>query len=305
MGFIAEKVNEHLTNQIRQSAVHSNRASQIGHECTRYLVYERTRWQEKPLYDVGLQKIFSAGNLYERDTIQLLTDSGFVIEQQQRDYHMKGENISAHIDGKIMLNGAFKPFEAKSMSPFVYASVNCLNDMKNHKYNHVRRYPAQLQIYLFLAESEEGVWILRDRNNYDLKDIEVTLDYEYAEALLQKAKEIEGHIAAETLPDRVDYDDEGCGKCPYIHICLPEADRKGIDLIDDPELIERIDRWFELKPDKKEFDDLDKIIKKAIKGKASAIVGGYHITGKMVQNKGYTKEVAPFEYWRPTIKPIT
>jgi len=29
--------------------VHSNRASELGHECLRYLVYNRTRWQEKAL----------------------------------------------------------------------------------------------------------------------------------------------------------------------------------------------------------------------------------------------------------------
>jgi hypothetical protein len=45
--------------------VHSNRASELGHECLRYLVYNRTRWQEKALPSPNLMLKLAIGNAFE------------------------------------------------------------------------------------------------------------------------------------------------------------------------------------------------------------------------------------------------
>ena len=62
---IVEKVLESKEREIKQWPVNSNRASQLGHECVRYHVYERTRWQEKSLHGVGLQMVFDMGREIE------------------------------------------------------------------------------------------------------------------------------------------------------------------------------------------------------------------------------------------------
>ncbi len=62
-------------------------------------------------------------------------------------------------------------------------------------------------------------------------------------------------------------------------------------MIDDVEMAEALDRWDGLKPLKKEYDDLDKMIKGAFKEKSGLLVGEYLIDGKWIQTKeqNYTK----------------
>lgn len=297
---IIEKVNDFIKSEIKQWPVRSNRASELGHECLRYLVLNRTRWEEKTLHGARLQAIFDEGNLHEKAVLRLLEDSGFNITEQQRGFEWKEYQITGHIDAKLITNGNVIPLEIKSSSSFVWESLSDIKDLYNGKYHYLRKYPAQMTSYLLMDEKSEGLFIFKNKQTGELKEISMPIDYVLGAELLRKAEAINKHVAEDTLPDCIPWDEQICGDCGYVHICLPEVDRDALQIQTDPELEAKIERWFELKPSKSEYDGLDKEIKAQLKNQDKIVIGDYMITGKMVQKKGFSVNAS--EYWKCNIK---
>lgn len=298
---IIQPIVEMKTRRIKQWPVHTNRASNLGHPCERFLVYERTRWREKALHDVTLQFIFDEGNIHEAAVIRELQEAGFQIIEQQRAFEWKKYEITGHVDAKIKYDGGFIPIEIKSMSDWAWKSVNDLSDMHKSKSVYMRQYPAQMTLYLLMDEKEEGAFILKNKTTGLLKQIPVRLDYEYGETLIQKAERINTHVKAGTLPDRVDLSAGACEWCAYAQICLPERRHEGL-IINDPELEGKLDRRAALKALKDEYDELDKEIREAVKERPETVVGNWLLKGKWVDKKAYTVEAC--RYWQTTIKRI-
>ena len=63
-----------------------NRASEAGHPCVRFLVLARTKNELRGLHDVGLQRIFDLGNLYEDYLLRAMAGADLRITEQQRPY---------------------------------------------------------------------------------------------------------------------------------------------------------------------------------------------------------------------------
>lgn len=298
---IVQRVIESKARKIQMWPVKSNRASEMGHPCLRYLVYLRTRGEERPLHDIGLQFIFDEGNLHEAAVLRDLQNAGVQVVEQQRPFEWKKYNITGSIDAKIIDNGAVVPIEIKSFSDWNWKAINTAEDMFKSKAIYMQKYPAQLTLYLIMDEKEEGAFILKNKTNGMLKQIPMGLDFDYAESLVAKAERVNTHVQGETLPERIQYSDNICGTCSFAHICLPDVDRQAI-LIEDPELEHKLDRRWELKAAKDEFDDLDKEIRDALKEKAEAVIGSFAIKGKWVDKKEYTVQAS--RYWSMTIKKI-
>lgn len=283
---LIEKVVEAKKKKIRLHPTLSNRASQLGDPCERKLVFLRTRWQEATLPSVDLQFVFDEGNIQERATIRDLEDAGWQLIEQQRDYHYPEHQITAHLDAKVVLSETeAAPLEIKSMSPFVWVKVNSLQDMLQSKMAHLRKYPAQITLYLLLANAERGFLILKNKSTGQLKEIEVRLDYDYAESLLQKAQRINAHVAAGTIPPPIDWSESICGRCEFNHICLPEAKREALDLNDDPELLEQLTKRQALKAARDEYEQVDEEIKEKVKGKPKILCGDFLVTGRYQDRK--------------------
>ncbi len=299
---IIEKVNDYIKTQIEQWPVRSNRASELGHECLRYLVLNRTRWEEKILHGVNLQTIFNEGNLHEKAVLRLLEDAGFNVTEQARPFEWKEYGITGHIDCKIALNGMAIPAEIKSASPYMYDIINDIQDLYNGKYHYLRKYPAQLNLYLLMDDKPEGLFIFKNKQTGALKEIPMSVDYDLGEKLIKKAMAINMHVAEDTLPDCIPWDEQICGDCGYAHICLPEPKRDALEIKTDPELEAKVRKWFELKPYKSEYESLDKEIKSQLKSQDKIVIGDYFITGKMIQKKGFS--VAASEYWQCKIKQL-
>lgn len=283
---LIEKVRDEKQKKIRLYPTLSNRASQLGHPCERYLVFLRTRWQDASLPSVDLQFIFDEGNIQERAILRDLEDAGWQLIEQQRDYHYPEHQITAHVDAKVVLGPLeAAPIECKSMSPFIWVKVNSLQDMLQSKMAHLRKYPAQITLYLLLANAERGFLILKNKSTGQLKEIEVRLDYEYAESLLQKAQRINTHVAASTVPEPIDWSESICGRCEFNHICLPDAKREALDLNDDPELLEQLTKRQALKAARDEYEELDEEVKEKVKGKPKILCGDFLITGRYQDRK--------------------
>jgi len=296
---IVQRVIEAKAKKIKMWPVRSNRASEMGHPCDRYLVYLRTRGMERPLHDIGLQFIFDEGNLHEDAVLQTLHEAGIQIIEQQRSFEWKKYQITGSIDAKMLDDGKAIPIEIKSFSDWNWKATNTIEDMFKSKALYMKKYPAQLTLYLIMDEKEEGMFLLKNKTNGMLKQIQMKLDFDYAESLIKKAERINTHIQAETLPGQISYEDNICGVCPFGHICLPDVDHTAT-LIDDPEFEVMLDRRGDLKEAVSEYNELDKMIREKAKEKSEIICGKWQIKGKFVEKKAYS--IPASTYWQTTIK---
>jgi CRISPR/Cas system-associated exonuclease Cas4 (RecB family) len=284
---IVERILETKQAKIKQWPVNANRASELGHECLRYLVLNRTRWQEKTLHDARLQMIFDMGRMVEDLVYQDLREAGFSIVEQQRPFSWAKYQITGSIDFKLAIDGHVYPAEVKSASPHAFASINSAQDMLKHKYPYMRRYPAQLTLYLLMDGKDKGVFLFKNKSTGELKEIWLDLDYDFGESLIKKAEAINKHVAEGTLPDPVEYKEDVCGECTFTHICLPDRIGKEVEVSGDVELLELVTRYETLKTGAKEFDEVDKRISEIVKGREKILVGDYFIEGKWQERTSY------------------
>lgn len=294
---LVEKIIERKQAKIRLRPCHTNRASSLGHPCERKLVFDRTRWEEATLHDVGLQFIFDEGHVQEQQVLKDLADAGVQVIEQQRDYEWREFQITAHLDGKALVPDAVT-LEIKSMNPYTFTQIGTAQDIIQSHKHYIRAYAAQAQIYMLLSNSPRAVFIFKNKSTGQLKEIWMELDYQFAEELLQKATRINAHVEAKTIPEPIAWQEDVCGRCAYAHICLPEARREALDLTNDPELEVKLKRRFELAPLRKEYEELDEEIKATVKEKAKVLCGDFLITGKWIAPKGKPK------YWKSDIQKL-
>jgi CRISPR/Cas system-associated exonuclease Cas4 (RecB family) len=299
-------VREKLEQRRRVSPCHSNRASQIGHPCIRFLYFCRANWEERKLPETTLLYIFGEGNLHEDAIIRRLQDAGWEISQQQRDFATKdGTNITGHIDGFItiiQLNDIY-PLEAKSMSSHIWPKINSQEDMKNSVHTWVRGYPAQLNLYMYLANKDAGVFYLKNKATGEGKSIWMTLDYDLAEECLRKAEAVNKALEEKKAPPRIPYNPELCNGCDFEHICLPPGEaREGLLIEHEPVIAELLQRREELEAMSREFDKLDKEIKTYAKKRDAELlnIGDYLIEKKT--STYMSKPTEAKETTRTTIK---
>jgi len=309
---IVERVIDNKARGIKQWPVRSNRASSLGHPCTRYLVFERTKWNEKVLHGPSLQMIFDLGNDIEDRVLRDLHDAGFEILEQQRAFEWKEYDITGRIDAKLQIGRAVYPLEIKSMSPFVFDKINTVQDMLNHKYHYVRSYPAQMTLYLLMDNKEAGFFILKNKTSGAMKEIEINLDYELGEKLLQKADIINMHVRRNTLPNPIEWDDNVCSECGYLHICNPVRIGKEVEIADDDELLDLLIKRESLQQYANEFEEIDGILKERLEGKDKLLIGDYYVTGSWRKTTRYEvpKEIkdqykTEAQYWVRKIQKIT
>ena len=309
---IVERVIDQKAREIKQWPVRSNRASSLGHPCTRYLTFERTHWQEKVLHGPSLQMVFDIGNDVEDRVLRDLKDAGFTVIEQQRAFEWAKYGITGHIDAKIQIGATVYPIEVKSMSPFVFDRTNTVADMLNSKYHYMRSYPAQMTLYLLMDNKEAGFFILKNKSTGAMKEIEVNLDYELGEKLLQKAETINRHVEAGTLPDPIEWDDNVCSECGYLHICNPVRTGTEVDIVDDEELLELLIKRESLQQYAKEFDEIDSILKERLEGRDKLLIGDYYVTGSWRKTTRYEvpKDIkdqykTEAQYWVRKIAKVT
>jgi len=284
---IVEQVLAAKKAKIKQWPVNANQASQLGHECLRYLVLHRTRWQEKTLHDARLQMIFDMGQTIEDATYRDLREAGITIVEQQRPFAWPKYQITGKIDCKLAINGGVYPCEIKSAAPHPFESINSIEDMLRHKYPYMRRYPAQLCLYMLMDNKDKGLFLFKQKSTGELKEVWMELDYTFAESLVQKAEAINAHVAAGTLPEPMEYQDNVCSECPYAHICMPDRIGTEVDVVDDTELLELLSEHETLKPGAKRYDEVDKRITELVTGREKVLAGDFFVEGRWQQRKSY------------------
>lgn len=312
---LVSKLDEQTAKKIKQYPHPNNRASEVGHPCVRFLVLSRLHPELKTLHDVGLQRIFDEGNLHEDAVLRELQGAGFKLVEQQRPFEWPKFKLSGRIDARISLNGALLPLEIKSCSPNVFPAIKQTEpeDMVKSKYIWVRRYPAQLLMYMIMSGESTGIILFKNKTTgekcqkvFELHDENLN----YAESILKKLEEVNDLVERKELPP-VEMCEE-CKGCGFAKTsCFPGQDYgPGFDFIADDVLETKLVRWEETKEAAKEHKELDKELKDHFKGK-TAIVGDFMIESKEHERKNYKVPSEIKEqyleistYWRTKIEKL-
>jgi hypothetical protein len=282
---IPEILDERAAKRIKSWPHVSNRASEAGHPCARFLVLARTDNDKRELHDIRLQRIFDLGNILEDAALREISEAGVRVVEQQRAFEWPKFQLTGRVDGLLSVNGTAPiPLEIKSSSPNVLRAVADMapSDMITSKYSWIRKYPAQLLMYMLFQNVEMGVMLFLNKLTWEKCWKLFILDgpmLDYAESILKKLEAVNAHIAAGTKPEAKFIDD--CKGCPFAKTaCFVGMDYgPGIDITTDPETEGKLARREELKPAADEFEDLDKEIKDAFKGR-TAVVGAWMIESK-------------------------
>lgn len=300
---VVEKILKEKEKKLTVYPVKSNQASQLGHPCLRYLVHNRLDWDKKEKPTLRLQLIFDEGGNQEQLVIRDMIEAGIKIEELQKYFEWKEYQITGKIDGFIRNEKHLIPFEIKSMHPFTFNSIKTIEDFQKKEY--LKRYIAQLNLYLLMSNKEFGIFILKNKSTGELKQIELELDYELGEELLQKAEKINKYVEEKKYPEPIEYNEELCGFCVFKKLCPVTKPKSESEIIEDIELQQNLERWYELKNLVKEYNELDKRIKSKLKEKTNIKVGNFYIEGKWIESTKYKipedikKEYAEkYKYWK-------
>jgi len=238
----------------------------------------------------------------EEQALREIKEAGFEVVEQQRPYSWPELQLNGHIDGKVRINGELYPLEIKSINPYDFVKVGGTNDFIRSDKIWLRKYPAQIMLYLLMEGAERGILYLKNALTWEPKTIWVDLDYNYTDRIIKKLEEVNRHIENGTLPEGIN-DADICPDCPFFHLCLPELYGEELPIQDDSELEAILMEWESLKPAYSRYQELDKELKKRLEGVEKAIIGEWLITGKYVERKGYTVE--PGIYWQRKIRRLS
>src|SRR5262245_8005025 len=233
----------------KQHPVTGNRASQLGGDCERELVYLRTRWQEAAPPPLDLQILFQEGEKHEREILIELQRAGIQVIEQQASLEWRALKITGHIDATVVWEGESIPIDVKSMADHTWSSI-FREGSRVYAWEEVegaflrkpwlRKYLGQVTLYSLLKSCELGILLCVNKGTGALAQVTVKLDYDYAESLLRRAERINAHVEAGTLPERIPFDEEVCPRCPFFALCLPDCQGKEPIAFLEDETVERL-----------------------------------------------------------------
>jgi len=316
-----------LQSKKRAFPSHVNRVSAMDDPCLRRLYYRRMAWDKASETPDSLQGIFETGNILEPVIERIVSEVGHASTPRWRivgsqtptnDALLKEHQISGSIDGFLQVE-TFRTKEVseeeskawttwdtvavtdiKTMSPNIYAQINCYADLG--KYPWTRGYRGQLQLYA-LAHNLEQCFILavNKSNLYDMKLIGFGVDMEYMDGLLAKAKAVNAAIAIETPPQGVN-DPEICQRCQWLAYCAPSITTGGnLEVIDNSELEAVLNRLDELDEVASEYADLEKTRDNMLTKGKDISCGRFMVTWKEITVNRKPTEASVSTQWRKKI----
>ena len=253
----------------RKYPVRSNRASELGHPCERYLTYQRLHWDKAEPKPASLMRVFNEGK-YQGESIKAtLREMGFVIREEELNFPPNSWNIGGRIDAKIGFNEReMFVAELKSCSPFIFPKLDA--DYIRHPFDpkhwYLRNYYAQMQLYLFLDTTtykdrpQEGLFVLKNKTSGEVKLVPITLDMDFADWLIERVERVNLAVAKqELLPPNIN---PSCNECPYKTLCLPAIESDGcLTAEQNKELDDLLTRRDALRTSRDEYNALDDAVK--------------------------------------------
>lgn len=278
----------------RVTAQHVNRASQGGIVCARRLLWHRTNWERAKLPDVGLQRRFSLGNVFEGVVVDWLAAAGLQLLQRQRDLSWPAYELTGHIDGILAFTDPVQDqieqaiLEVKSCSPFVFAKVQkCRTAAElvtaGANSDYLMGYVTQAGIYTFLMSIRWAILLFIDKSSGETHSILIDgLEpkvLEMVEAHLKRLERVNkaAHAGADIEAEPGEY----CQRCPFLGSCAPkQAFGEGIQIVSDETLMEAVATRMANAEAAKAFEAADAIVKKGITTPGDRIVGDWLVKTK-------------------------
>ena len=275
--------------------------SSIGHPCDRALVWRMTKGETQELHSHVLQSIFDQGNELQPIIQRRLEALGFTVQgegDRSRQYKIKGTVISGRPDGKLIAyrGEKYRPapvVEMKSMSSYQFERHRSVDDLRKSSSHWTRNYYAQGQLYAFLEDVPNGVYVLMDKTLGLLRLIPFELDFGYVENLLQRVERLQPLVDQGVDPDPIPYDWSICGGCGFNTQCYPPRDYgEGTAVLTEDAFIEALEERERLKPSRDGYEEADRAIKARLKrdGIRSAVAGPFAIEATERKVTGYTVE---------------
>jgi hypothetical protein len=274
---VEAQVKKHTASATRIWAPQMTPATDLGYRCERRIVYLRTLPDKAECVSVELDSIFEEGRLHQTDVRRELAELGFEVVEAETNFRDANLEISGTIDGKIAVSGDHHapriPLEIKSTMGEAPSTVEAWRAGVGL----VQRYYAQIQIYLYLTSSPEGIGLWKNKATGLWSTCAAPLDYEYAETLLRRAESVRDHVRARTLPDRI-LDRSECNGCPWANtVCLPaDAAVDPMLLVEDAALLAQLIEREAVKPASDRYNKIDDEVKARFKLTAGSrfVVGG-------------------------------
>lgn len=295
--FMAKQEHE-LASRIQTYQAMSNNVSAIGHPCTRYLVYKRTRGDEGTPISTDLQSLFDEGNSQEVTTTQRIQNLGYRYERGQEsfgwpEYQIRGKIDGVAIkvvDGKVVGKWAA---EIKKVMSYTWEKLNVWQDLFDSHWHY--RWLVQLQLAIHHVATkpgfdDAGVIFLKNSDKNLIKPIAVPKQESIIREAFEKAKTINEHMMLKTEPDRIDYTLGICKGCEFSSICCPDEQFMAGENIQSKDFIEKLKTRERLYRGAKEYERLDKDIKEVLRGKQFAVAGPFRISGKE-SGRGWKVEI--------------
>lgn len=278
-------------------------------DCERQGTYEFSHYKDKAPFTWELQALFQSGNVNEaaykaqlRDLgLDLVEDGAPLSEDMRRKY-----NIGGYLDTRIKWEGSRIPIEMKLTNPNSFSKIDGLGAdvLKNGDITQsmiergiesmkrvvwFRKYLRQLMVYLLGTNEDVGMFAFTDGRGA-WKFVIVPLDYQEGERILKIAESIKTHVESNTLPERIPYDQEICGKCPFLTTCIPDILSIPAKKIEGSEVLAGLlEKKESLVPAWREVESIDKKIKAIFEGVKDGVfaVGNFVITRKNQQKTMY------------------
>jgi len=271
----------------------SIRASAIGHPCLRAISYPLVRPDlESKTPDV--ERLFHQGNIHEEDILKVLKEAGVyekfkLIEAgvlkkwmiKARKYPEMGWiPVSGKVDAILedLTDRSLAVVEVKAVSGNSFKQMLTWSKFWEALYR--RKWYSQLQIYLFQMEIEQGFLIIKNRDTGEELIYEVKIDFEHTEELLQKAEEVWYYytIKGELHPQKYEAP-ETCLHCNFAHDCLPNLEFQPLTVEIQETLNELLLEREKYKDSYKEYNRLDREIKKILNSSDKKEEGSRTIVG--------------------------
>jgi len=272
-------------------------------ECTRAMVLSITHWQDRPPFEPFVKARLNRGKLIEDAILRELAELGISVRQDRKPFEIKDDAgrrvLRGRLDGFIQWEGRREvPLECKSVDPNVFRSLKTLADFERYWYT--RRWPLQLQCYLYAENLDEGILLLDDCLGH-WRLLPVPIDFEVLEPIIKRCEETVAHVAAQTLPD-FHPNAAVCRRCwCFNRVCIPPVENQGLTALDDPEFLTKLERREALAPLRSEYEALDDEIKERVRGKDGLVVGEFLIQGKETVTQRKAQEAKTIIGWRTSI----
>jgi hypothetical protein len=304
---IKARLQQVLEENSQSKKAHTIHASQIGDPCLRRGYYNLVYGDKAKPWDLQTSSWFMEGKEQEYMVTNWLQHQGWRIERGQMSVSDTEYRISGRIEGFLVdpVTKEKTGFEIKSLERFTYGKINSIKDMQNQKQYWFKNWLAQATTYMALTEQDKWLFILKNKNAFQLKMLWYDFDPHFWGNLLQFAVIINEAVEKkeEPAPNYGSY----CEKCRYIHICQPviATESDGIELIaDDIELESKLARCLELKGHLEEYNELRDEIKAEYVGRNVYVGKDYMIENKLIEVNPdpNPKPKKPYKYWKMGIR---